>query len=175
MITDSEAYYYQQIVINLHVFRSTFTAEKEIHGSWQMFYAHLVHRGILTLSHPVPTTNTEPAPTGPQTTPPLSKDQQSYFDQLTRDIVNNNNNVHFVVGAAGTGKSYLLKKLESYFEDDFNVVKLAPTGITAHNIGGQTIHRFFYMANERSVINPPILSNTSKVFVIPSSWLMSFQ
>ncbi|MDR0646670.1 MAG: AAA family ATPase [Elusimicrobiota bacterium] len=50
----------------------------------------------------------------------------------------------FIHGAAGTGKSYLLKQIRkenkqfesrSYF--------LAPTGIAAHNIDGRTIHSLF--------------------------------
>ena len=47
----------------------------------------------------------------------------------------------FITGKAGTGKSYLLK----YFmqRTDKRVVLLAPTGMAAFNIGGQTIHSFF--------------------------------
>ncbi|MCX5786584.1 MAG: AAA family ATPase [Elusimicrobia bacterium] len=47
----------------------------------------------------------------------------------------------FITGKAGTGKSTLL----SYFRDKTlkNTVVLAPTGVAAINIGGQTIHSFF--------------------------------
>ena len=47
----------------------------------------------------------------------------------------------FITGKAGTGKSTLL----SYFRDHTtkNVVVLAPTGVAAVNIKGQTIHSFF--------------------------------
>lgn len=47
----------------------------------------------------------------------------------------------FVTGKAGTGKSYLLK----YFiqKTQKRAVLLAPTGLAALNIGGQTIHSFF--------------------------------
>ncbi len=47
----------------------------------------------------------------------------------------------FVTGKAGTGKSTLLK----YFRENTsrNVVVLAPTGVAAVNIGGQTMHSFF--------------------------------
>ena len=46
-----------------------------------------------------------------------------------------------ITGCAGTGKSTLL----SYFCDqvDWDPVVLAPTGVAALNIGGQTVHRFF--------------------------------
>jgi ATP-dependent DNA helicase PIF1 len=47
----------------------------------------------------------------------------------------------FITGKAGTGKSTLLK----HFRDTTkrNVVVLAPTGVAAVNVGGQTIHSFF--------------------------------
>ena len=46
-----------------------------------------------------------------------------------------------ITGSAGTGKSTLLR----YFCDSvqWDPVVLAPTGIAALNVGGQTIHRFF--------------------------------
>ncbi len=47
----------------------------------------------------------------------------------------------FITGKAGTGKSTLLKVIrDSLYE---NYVVLAPTGVAAVNIGGQTIHSFF--------------------------------
>lgn len=47
----------------------------------------------------------------------------------------------FVTGRAGTGKSTLLNYF--YHHTGKNVVLLAPTGVAAVNIGGQTIHSFF--------------------------------
>ncbi len=47
----------------------------------------------------------------------------------------------FVTGRAGTGKSTLLKLLVGTTSK--NVVVLAPTGIAALNVKGQTIHSFF--------------------------------
>jgi len=47
----------------------------------------------------------------------------------------------FVTGRAGTGKSTLLKALKDMVSDDLAV--LAPTGLAAVNVGGQTIHSFF--------------------------------
>jgi hypothetical protein len=48
----------------------------------------------------------------------------------------------FITGRAGTGKSTLL----NYFRDNTknNAVILAPTGVAAVNVGGQTIHSFFH-------------------------------
>lgn len=47
----------------------------------------------------------------------------------------------FITGKAGTGKSTLLK----YFKANTGkkIIVLAPTGVAAINIGGQTIHSFF--------------------------------
>src|SRR5262245_5694249 len=47
----------------------------------------------------------------------------------------------FVTGRAGTGKSTLLKCLRDQLESKMAVV--APTGLAAVNVGGQTIHSFF--------------------------------
>ena len=47
----------------------------------------------------------------------------------------------FVTGRAGTGKSTLLTCLRELLPDE--LVVLAPTGLAAVNVGGQTIHSFF--------------------------------
>ena len=47
----------------------------------------------------------------------------------------------FVTGRAGTGKSTLLRCLRDLITDE--MVVLAPTGLAAVNVGGQTIHSFF--------------------------------
>lgn len=49
-----------------------------------------------------------------------------------------------ITGKAGTGKSTFLKEYASYCEaNGDNVIKLAPTGLAAINIDGQSIHSFF--------------------------------
>ena len=57
------------------------------------------------------------------------------------DLLENTTQNIFITGKAGTGKSTLLQ----YFRDHTskNVVALAPTGVAAVNIKGQTIHSFF--------------------------------
>ncbi len=50
----------------------------------------------------------------------------------------------FLTGGAGVGKSYLTKKIVDYYKAEcLNVVVLGSTGISAVNVGGQTIHSFF--------------------------------
>jgi len=57
------------------------------------------------------------------------------------DLMENTDKNVFVTGRAGTGKSTLL----TYFQQNTNkkVVVLAPTGVAALNVRGQTIHSFF--------------------------------
>jgi ATP-dependent DNA helicase PIF1 len=57
------------------------------------------------------------------------------------DFVGKRNGNIFVTGRAGTGKSTLLRELRSHCAG--NVVVLAPTGLAAVNVRGQTIHSFF--------------------------------
>ena len=47
----------------------------------------------------------------------------------------------FVTGRAGTGKSTLLRALRDQLKAE--LVVLAPTGLAATNVGGQTVHSFF--------------------------------
>ncbi|MDR1614152.1 MAG: AAA family ATPase [Campylobacteraceae bacterium] len=50
----------------------------------------------------------------------------------------------FLTGSSGAGKSYLTARIiEEYEKDKKQVVSLGSTGISAVNIGGQTIHSFF--------------------------------
>lgn len=61
------------------------------------------------------------------------------------DRIKRGDNFVFVTGKAGTGKSYLIKYLKSKLLGQ-QVVYLAPTGIAALNITGQTINSFFNLA-----------------------------
>jgi len=69
----------------------------------------------------------------------LSDEQQRFFHEIeTSDS-------HFyITGKAGTGKSMLLQYLR--YNTSRKVVVAAPTGISALNIGGQTIHSLFGIA-----------------------------
>ena len=57
------------------------------------------------------------------------------------DTMENADRNLFITGRAGTGKSTLLKKFKESTKK--NIVVLAPTGVAALNVGGQTIHSFF--------------------------------
>lgn len=57
------------------------------------------------------------------------------------DLMENTGECLFITGKAGTGKSTLLKYFKAHTGK--KIIVLAPTGVAAINIGGQTIHSFF--------------------------------
>ncbi|PIR60552.1 MAG: helicase [Candidatus Pacebacteria bacterium CG10_big_fil_rev_8_21_14_0_10_44_54] len=63
----------------------------------------------------------------------LSQEQQEVFNKLETT-----NGHFFITGKAGTGKSLLLQYFRTYSQK--KLVVLAPTGVAALNVGGQTIH-----------------------------------
>ena len=68
----------------------------------------------------------------------LGEEQKAVYDELVSSSSN-----YFITGKAGTGKSVLLQ----YFVNNTvrQVAVVAPTGVAALNVGGQTIHSFFSM------------------------------
>ena len=72
--------------------------------------------------------------------PPGSIEINEQFAKALRTMEETSRNV-FITGKAGTGKSTLLE----YFRDRArkSLVVLAPTGVAALNVKGQTIHSFF--------------------------------
>lgn len=64
----------------------------------------------------------------------LSKDQELFLE-----LVEKRENI-FLTGKAGTGKSFVTKEAISLLK---KCIVVAPTGIAATNIGGQTIHSLF--------------------------------
>jgi len=69
-------------------------------------------------------------------------------------LFENSNNNLFLTGNAGTGKTTLLKQFRE--RTNKKVVLLAPTGIAAFNVGGQTIHSFFHFPPR--IITPQVIS-----------------
>jgi ATP-dependent DNA helicase PIF1 len=61
--------------------------------------------------------------------------------QQCLDILENSNENLFITGKAGTGKSTLIEHFRNTTKK--KVVVVAPTGIAALNVRGQTIHSFF--------------------------------
>lgn len=61
--------------------------------------------------------------------------------RMALDVIERQNQSLFITGKAGTGKSTLLRYFRATTKK--SVVVLAPTGLAAINVGGQTIHSFF--------------------------------
>jgi len=72
--------------------------------------------------------------------PPVEIDLNPEFQRALELMEETDKNV-FITGRAGTGKSTLLHYFHRHTGK--KVVVLAPTGVAAVNIGGQTIHSFF--------------------------------
>lgn len=68
-------------------------------------------------------------------------DKDNVEQQKALDFIENTNTSLFITGKAGTGKTTFVKGIQELIKKNFLV--LAPTGIAAMNVGGQTIHSFF--------------------------------
>lgn len=71
----------------------------------------------------------------------LKLDTQNVEQQKAFDLVANTNTCLFITGKAGTGKTTFVKRIQTEIKKNFLV--LAPTGIAAIAVGGQTMHSFF--------------------------------
>lgn len=68
-------------------------------------------------------------------------DKSNVEQQKAFDLVANTNTCLFITGKAGTGKTTFIKRIQEEINKNFLV--LAPTGIAAIAVGGQTMHSFF--------------------------------
>jgi ATP-dependent DNA helicase PIF1 len=72
-------------------------------------------------------------PTAPSSDPAVAEAREALSDRTP---------IVMVVGRAGTGKSHFIRSLVEA-DPQFPQAVLAPTGLAAMNIGGQTVHSFF--------------------------------
>lgn len=77
--------------------------------------------------------------------------------QKALDLLENTNKNVFITGKAGTGKSTLLNYFRSITKK--KLVVLAPTGVAALNVNGETIHSFFRFKPNVTIENIEKLSN----------------
>lgn len=80
------------------------------------------------------------------------------------NMIENTRSSFFLAGRAGTGKTTFLKNVKEKSSKRFIV--LAPTGIAAMNVGGQTIHSFFGL--NFGVLTPGVFGsiNENKIAVV---------
>ena len=71
----------------------------------------------------------------------IAFDKTNFEQQKAYDLVAYTNISLFITGKAGTGKTTFVKRIQQKIDKNFLV--LAPTGIAALNVGGQTMHSFF--------------------------------
>ena len=67
----------------------------------------------------------------------------------------------FLTGKAGTGKSTFLKYIRANIKK--KLIVLAPTGIAAVNVGGQTMHSFFKIPFKPLLPDDPDIANISRL------------
>jgi len=73
-------------------------------------------------------------------------DQEKVFDAVKDSLHDLEGCRILVTGAAGTGKSAVLKELCRIAKDNrHQPIRLAPSGVAAVNIKGQTLHRWFHI------------------------------
>ena len=81
----------------------------------------------------------------------FSKDQYKVFDTLINNWGQNEYSRHpyfFLTGSAGTGKSFMTQQIVNYLTNkNVKYLLMAPTGVAAKNIDGQTIHSALHIRN----------------------------
>ena len=87
-------------------------------------------------------------------------DKTNIEQQKAYDLVANTNISLFITGKAGTGKTTFVKRIQEEINKNFLV--LAPTGIAALNVGGQTIHSFFGFPFEAIGPSTPVVISPEK-------------
>jgi len=90
-------------------------------------------------------------------------DEFGWVDEIVNDIIESKEG-YYVDGRAGTGKSVLCKKLAQKCKDEnLKYIILAPTNKAALNVGGCTLHKFFGMSRDDSVMNKTSLLKIYKL------------
>lgn len=94
-------------------------------------------------------------------------DPENVEQQKAFDLVANTNTSLFVTGKAGTGKTTFIKGIQELIKKNFLV--LAPTGIAAMNVDGQTIHSFFGLPFEAIGPNTKLEVSREKIDVLKNT------
>ncbi|CAO3619298.1 unnamed protein product [Cunninghamella blakesleeana] len=194
--TSGESFFYQRILLNVPFRDIKEVADIETYGSYKACHDQLVEEGKLS---PIPIlidstivqnmfTVAIQNERGINNIDVHNIDIYMKYSNILQEMINSftksqytsysNTLEHIdktepvlIHGSAGTGKSYLLKAIEIQYQLlNFSVIKLALTGVAAHNIGGSTIHRFFGFDNVEGIPNHIRLDHFVKEY--PQSLLL---
>src|SRR3989440_414620 len=84
----------------------------------------------------------------------LSEDQYKIFDILTNNWGKKEHFKHpyfFLTGSAGTGKSFMIQQIVNFLNSkNTKYLLMAPTGVAAKNVDGQTIHSVLHIRNTQT-------------------------
>jgi hypothetical protein len=170
MKNDEKLYSYQQIVNHYALFTGSSFADVRGDRSWWELFAQLSDLGKIPVRD-INVNSISDISNAERGVAVARRElgvmyQQSFPSQkktFVRDL--KLNSCVLISGAAGTGKSFLLQMFKKYYRiHGYHVFKLAPTGVAAHNIGGQTIHRFFGITNGEEVANMSRLREHVEVY-----------
>jgi len=92
------------------------------------------------------------------------KSYDEVYDEMEKGMSN-----MLVLGRAGSGKSYLIRKL---CEKKKDIILAAPTGIAAMNIGGRTIDSIFGFKPYSNIFTMPLITDESLFMFQNSSILL---
>ena len=81
----------------------------------------------------------------------LSEDQYKIYNILTNSWGQREHSKHpyfFLTGSAGTGKSFMIEQIKQFLTSkNVSYLLIAPTGVAANNVDGQTIHSALHIRN----------------------------
>ena len=84
----------------------------------------------------------------------FSEDQYKIFDILTNNWEKKEHFKHpyfFLTGSAGTGKSFMIQQIVNFLNSkNTKYLLMAPTGVAAKNVDGQTIHSALHIRNTQT-------------------------
>ena len=105
---------------------------------------HIIGKQLLNLLH-------QPNPSIGLSSLIFSEDQYRIFNILVNSWGRREHSKHpyfFLTGSAGTGKSFMIRQIVSFLTTrNIKHLLIAPTGVAARNVDGQTIHSALHIRN----------------------------
>jgi ATP-dependent exoDNAse (exonuclease V) alpha subunit len=96
----------------------------------------------------------QPNPSTSLSTMIFSEDQYKVFNILVNNWGQREYSKHpyfFLTGSAGTGKSFMIQQIVNFLiEKNTKYLLMAPTGVAAKNVNGQTIHSALHIRNTQT-------------------------